>query len=164
MSAVSLATTKSPLVILSTDDPIKAKTYMDSKNLAYQRVVGTYKGKWEYSFVVHPDTAGDLATEGLLDKQETVLYLEKLRDVGAFKPHLQRHAWFMPLNLSPESYAGIFKPVDKPEFGEDYTYVDKNYYVIRQNKSRQKVHELAARLANIVFDRIVRSNTKAVKV
>lgn len=151
MSVVKLATTHEPLVIFSATDTQAVKSLLDARGVPYERVVGRYVGKMEYSFVVRPDAVCMVAEAGHLDDQECVLYLEAAHGSD------QRHAWFAYLNLAPEQYAGIFRRTVYPAPNEGYTYVDKTYWVIRENVSRQKMSRWMSALANMVFGRIQRA-------
>lgn len=148
MSAVKLATTHEPLVVFSCNDPFAVKQLLDNQSLPYERVVGRYAGKMEYSFVVFPETVKTVARHGHLDDQESVLYLEASEADG------KRHAWFAYLSLAPEMYAGVWQTAVYPAPNEGYTYVDKTYYVIRENVSRQKALRWISTLMDEMFKRI----------
>lgn len=154
MSDVRLATTHEPLVIFSCKDPASVKQLLDNQSIPYERIVGCYKGKTENSFVVFPEAVMTVVQAGHLDDQECVLYLEKPFNVGCFTEHWRRHAWFMYLNLAPEYYVGLFQPVHIVAPNEDYTYAEKQYYVIRENVSRKHVRAFASRLAETIGKRI----------
>lgn len=151
------------LVIFSSDDPHAVARLLTAKNLLFQRVLGTYKGKVEYSFVVLPEAAEEVARAGYLDEQESVLYLEKAHNVGAFLPHWHRHAWLMYMSLAPEQYMGLFQATHAKAPNEDYTYADNTYYVIRDNVQHKNARTWAAILRGIIFGRIKEKAHKAVQ-
>ena len=151
------------LVIFSSDDPHAVARLLTAKNLVFQRVLGTYKGKVEYSFVVLPEAAEEVARAGYLDEQESVLYLEKAYNAGVFSQHWRRHAWLMYMSLAPEQYMGLFQPVSTWAPNEDYTYANNVYYVIRTDVQHKKAKTWAAILRGVIFGRIKEKAHKAVQ-
>ena len=150
------------LVIFSSDDPHAVAKLLTAKNIVFQRVLGTYKGKVEYSFVVLPEAAEEVARAGYLDEQESVLYLEKAHNVGVFaNAQWCRHAWLMYMSLAPEQYMGLFQATNAKAPNEDYTYADNTYYVIRDNVQHKKAKTWAATLRGIIFGRITEKAHKA---
>lgn len=163
MNADLLRNNDLALVIFSSDDPHAVARLLTAKNLVFQRVLGTYKGKVEYSFVVLPEAAEEVARAGYLDEQESVLYLEKAHSVGVLFPHWRRHAWLMYMSLAPEQYMGLWQPVDAVAPNEDYTYAGNVYYVVRDNVQHKKAKTWAAILRGIIFGRIKEKAHKAVQ-
>ena len=152
------------LVVFSSDDPHAVAKLLTAKNLVFQRVLGTYKGKVEYSFVVLPEAAEEVARAGYLDEQESVLYLEKAHNVGwRTRPHWCRHAWLMYMSLAPEQYVGLFQATHAAAPNEDYTYADNTYYVIRDNVQHKNAKTWAETLRSIIFGRIQEHARKAVQ-
>lgn len=152
MSNVKLATSHEPLVLFSCKDPFAVKQLLDNQSIPYERVVGRYAGKMEYSFVVFPEAVLTVARHGHLDDQESVLYLEAPHSHGADADY--RQAWFAYLSLAPEMYAGVWRRTVKPAPNEGYTYSDGVYYVIRENVSRQKAKRWISTLMDEMFKRI----------
>lgn len=163
MNADLLSNRDLALVIFSSDDPHAVAKLLTAKNIVFQRVLGTYKGKVEYSFVVLPETAEEVARAGYLDEQESVLYLENVHNAGVIGQHWRRHAWLMYMSLAPEQYMGLFQPVHALAPNEDYTYANNTYYVIRDNVQHKNARTWAGKLANIIFARITEQAHKAVK-
>lgn len=161
MNADLLRNNDLSLVIFSSDDPHAVAKLLAAKNIAFQRVLGTYKGKVEYSFVVLPEAAEEVARAGYLDEQESVLYLEKAHNAGVFGQHWHRHAWLMYMSLAPEQYMGLFQATRAKAPNEDYTYADNTYYVIRDNVQHKKARTWAAILRGIIFGRITEKEHKA---
>lgn len=151
------------LVIFSSDDPYAVARLLTAKNLVFQRVLGTYKGKVEYSFVVLPEAAEEVARAGYLDEQESVLYLEKAHTAVTSLHGWRRHAWLMYMSLAPEQYMGLFQATHAMAPNEDYTYVNNTYYVIRDNVQHKNARTWAGKLANIIFGRITEKAHKAVQ-
>ena len=164
MNADLLRNNDLALVIFSSDDPHAVARLLTAKNLVFQRVLGTYKGKVEYSFVVLPEAAEEVARAGYIDEQESVLYLEKAHNVGWFSnAHWRRHAWLMYMSLAPEQYMGLWQPVDAVAPNEDYTYAGYVYYVVRDNVQHKKAKTWAETLRSIIFGRIQEHARKAVQ-
>lgn len=158
MKSVGLDHIEHELCIFSCNDTYGVKTLMAAQQIPFQRVTGVWKGKAEYSFVVHPSTVEMVARAGFLDDQECVLYLEKPDQFG------MRPAWFVYMSLAPEYYVGLFQRVHKPAPNEGYTYDhdNKEYWVIREDTRRKRTKDWAASIASIMGQRIASLWTKPV--